>query len=205
MADPLHHFITQHTDRAMPRIYSYEVGSETMYCPTTPAALGTDLALLLRQLHYWLTRKQGGVMRDGYRWVYKSYADWQSELFPYSHERTLQRLVATGRAIGVLLTARKIRYPLLYRLDYAVIASEIEGAGLACPFWVSQGLEDQDTEPDAVQLDMAAEADLTQAVSEATEVSASEATVQFRSEARDRSVVFNHTEITNRDYQTDIS
>ena len=131
--------------------------AETLHCPDTRRVLGNgNLALLVRQLHYWHGLKNSGVLHRGYAWIYKSYQDWQSELFPDLSIRTIQRFVQLGRKAKVLATSRKLGYPLLYRLDYHGLRSQFATVGAELPLWVPRS--------DGVQLSQTVEIDLAEAV-----------------------------------------
>jgi hypothetical protein len=53
--------------------------SYRLHCPWLAARIGTNETLILLQLQYWLERSNNEV--DGYRWVYKTHEQWQSQ-FP---------------------------------------------------------------------------------------------------------------------------
>ena len=131
--------------------------AETLHCPDTRRVVGNgNLALLVRQLHYWHGLKNSGVLHRGYAWIYKSYQDWQSELFPDLSIRTIQRFVQVGRRAKVLATSRKLGYPLLYRVDYHGLRSRFASVGAELPLWVPRS--------DGVQLSQIVEIDIQEAM-----------------------------------------
>ena len=63
----------------------------TLYDSSLDAALGnTRLALLVRQVHYFLG-KAGGVERDGHHWIFKTFSQWY-ETFPWGHAWQVQEV-----------------------------------------------------------------------------------------------------------------
>ena len=69
--------------------------------PDVAAAIGLNEAILLQQLAYWLERSAN--VRDGQRWVWKTYEEWQEEL-PFWSLSTLKRIVKSLRAKGLVET-----------------------------------------------------------------------------------------------------
>ena len=137
--------------------------AETLHCPDTRRVLGNgNLALLVRQLHYWHGLKNSGVLHRGYAWIYKSYQDWQRELFPDLSIRTIQRFVQVGRKAKVLATSRKLGYPLLYRLDYHGLRIRFASVGADLPLWVPRS--------DGVQLSQTVEIDLQEAMAASLDI-----------------------------------
>lgn len=72
--------------------------------PDVAAAIGLNEAILLQQLAYWLERSAN--VRDGQRWVWKTYEEWQEEL-PFWSLSTLKRIVKNLRAKGLVETTGK--------------------------------------------------------------------------------------------------
>jgi len=54
--------------------------------PSLAAHIGLQESIFLQQLHYWLNRSDHE--RDGHKWVYNSYKEWQKQ-FPFWSERQL--------------------------------------------------------------------------------------------------------------------
>lgn len=52
---------------------------------------GLNEALALQQLQYWLKKKNQGVTRDGRKWIYNSYEEWQVN-FPFWSKKTVERI-----------------------------------------------------------------------------------------------------------------
>jgi hypothetical protein len=88
------------------------------------ARIGVDDALLLQQIHYWLTL--GGHERDGHRWIYNSYSEWTVQ-FPFWNKDKVRRVVERLRRRGLLLTASYNHHAydrtLWYTIDYTAVAA----------------------------------------------------------------------------------
>ncbi|HEX5501024.1 MAG TPA: hypothetical protein VFW96_00295, partial [Thermomicrobiales bacterium] len=85
--------------------------------PTLARAIGLNEALVLQQVHYRL--RHARHERDGRRWVYNTYEQWQEE-FPWWSIRTLKRIFHSLEERGLLLTATYNRSPLDRTKWYAV-------------------------------------------------------------------------------------
>ena len=137
----------------------------TLYDSSLDAALGnTRLALLVRQVHYFLG-KAGGVERDGHHWIFKTFSQWY-ETFPWGTPGKckkyagVRRVVNQGRALGVLVTRKRLQKGMDYRLDYQRLKSMIEGQGIPLPDWFPAEIP----EADPVTLDMFVEQEIEAAV-----------------------------------------
>jgi hypothetical protein len=58
--------------------------------PTLAVKIGLNEALMLQQVHYWISNPMNKNLRNGRVWVYKTYSEWQQE-FPFWSMRTIQR------------------------------------------------------------------------------------------------------------------
>lgn len=77
--------------------------SNTLLLPPLLAReLGTPAALVLQQIHYWLSKSKH--VRAGVRWIYNTYSHW-AEQFPFSR-RTVQRAVARLKELGLVIVER---------------------------------------------------------------------------------------------------
>jgi hypothetical protein len=72
--------------------------------PSLATAIGLNEAIVLQQVHYWLTRSTN--IRDGRAWVYKTYPEWKEE-FPFWSEDTIGRTVRKLETSGILLSTDK--------------------------------------------------------------------------------------------------
>ena len=73
-----------------------------MVLPSLAVAIGLHRAIVLQQLHYWLTRSDH--VHEGQRWVYNSLAKWQRQ-FPFWTDRTVRQLLADLEAQGIIASA----------------------------------------------------------------------------------------------------
>lgn len=93
--------------------------------PSLAKVIGLNESLVLQQLHYWLQNSKVGVTRNGIKWVYNTYGDWQSESFPFwslsTIERTFRSLEKRGLVISEQLDAKKHDQRKYYRINYAVL------------------------------------------------------------------------------------
>ena len=105
--------------------------------PSLAAAIGLNEAIVLQQLHYWLTNKNSGIERDGYRWIYNTYEEWQENNFPFWSERTIARtflsLEDQGLVIAERLEARSHDQRKYYRIDYEALEGKEEEPENALP------------------------------------------------------------------------
>lgn len=63
-------------------------------------------AIILQQVHYWLRTKSGEIKKDGRRWIFNGYQDWQ-EQFPFWHEDTIRRSILRLEGRGLLLSVQE--------------------------------------------------------------------------------------------------
>jgi len=87
--------------------------------PSLAKTVGLNEAIVLQQLHYWL--QQSTNIRDGYKWVYNTYEDWQKQ-FPFWSTRTLKRIITGLEKKGIIVSANynqiSIDRTKWYRIDY---------------------------------------------------------------------------------------
>jgi hypothetical protein len=70
-----------------------------MVLPTLAVAIGLNEAIVLQQVHFWLTVSKN--VRNGRTWVWKTLGEWQAE-FPFWSEPTIRRAISTLEELGVL-------------------------------------------------------------------------------------------------------
>ncbi|MED3782831.1 DnaD domain protein [Geobacillus stearothermophilus] len=87
--------------------------------PSLAKEIGLNEAIILQQLHYWI--QESNNERDGHRWVYNTYEDWQKQ-FPFWSIRTIRRTIKNlenkGIVISDYLNSMKIDKTKWYRIDY---------------------------------------------------------------------------------------
>lgn len=95
--------------------------------PTLATRIGLNRAIVVQQLHYWLTRSVH--LRDGRRWTYETLSEWGRQ-FPFWSERTIRRVLEDLEIEGFILKAclsEDLRdRTLWYSLDYDRLASVTE-------------------------------------------------------------------------------
>lgn len=73
--------------------------------PRLASAIGLNEAIVLQQLHYWLTATAAGVEHDGKNWVYNTMEQWQ-EQFPFWSVDTIKRAIGALKAAGLISVER---------------------------------------------------------------------------------------------------
>lgn len=95
--------------------------------PSLAKLIGLNESLVLQQLHYWLENPKTGVTRDGFKWIYNTYGDWQGDSFPFwslsTIERAFRSLEKRGLVISKQLDSKKHDQRKYYRINYAVLAA----------------------------------------------------------------------------------
>lgn len=87
--------------------------------PELAEHLGLNQALFLQQLHYWTEKSDN--WRDGYRWVYNTYDDWQKQ-FKFWSARTVWAVIKKLEDQGIVVSGNFNKLPAdrtkWYRIDY---------------------------------------------------------------------------------------
>ena len=86
--------------------------------------VGLNEAILLQQLHFRSFISQN--IREGHKWVYKTYDEWKNEEFPFwsvdTIKRTIRKLEKNGYIISTAQYNRmKMDKTKWYRIDYLVL------------------------------------------------------------------------------------
>jgi len=92
--------------------------------PSLAVAIGLNEAIIVQQIHYWLGRSNN--VRNGRKWVYKSYPEWQEE-FPFWSLDTIGRNVRKLEAEDIILSTDKYNQAATdrtkwYSIDYDMLA-----------------------------------------------------------------------------------
>lgn len=70
--------------------------------PGLAVAIGLNEAIVLQQIHYWLSpNRKGGEFHEGRKWVYNTYETWQ-ENFPFWSVDTIKRTILKLEKVGVI-------------------------------------------------------------------------------------------------------
>lgn len=89
--------------------------------PELAILLGLNEAIVAQQIHYWVRDTRSGIEKEGERWIYNTYEQWQKQ-FPFWSISTIQRTFASLEKSGVLISeqfsAHKRDMKKYYRLDY---------------------------------------------------------------------------------------
>ncbi|WP_428909792.1 conserved phage C-terminal domain-containing protein [Niallia sp. Krafla_26] len=87
--------------------------------PSLVMKIGLNQAIILQQLHYWL--ETSSHIKDGKRWIYNTYKDWQQQ-FPFWSEKTIQRTFLALEEEGYVVSANYNRMKMdktkWYTIDY---------------------------------------------------------------------------------------
>ena len=90
--------------------------------PTLAAEIGLNEAIVLQQIHYWISNPKVGKEHDGQRWIYNSVREWQDTNFPFWSEATIKRALHNLREMGLVLAenlnASTYDRTLWYTIDY---------------------------------------------------------------------------------------
>ncbi|HEX6607628.1 MAG TPA: hypothetical protein VF276_12005 [Chloroflexia bacterium] len=100
------------------------IDTPVLMLPALARLIGMDDAMLLQQIHYWLSL--GGHEHDGRRWIYNTYHAW-AEQFPGWSKDKVRRIVERLRGRGLVQTANYNRHAYdqttWYTIDYAAVAA----------------------------------------------------------------------------------
>lgn len=98
--------------------------------PSLAKIIGLNEAIVLQQIHYWITNPSVGVERDGYKWVYNTYEEWKDTNFPFWSVPTIKRVFASleksGLVVSVQFESKDWNHKKFYRIDYDVLSNESE-------------------------------------------------------------------------------
>lgn len=90
--------------------------------PTLATAVGLNEALVLQQLHYWLSMPKIGKMHNGKKWIYNSVNEWKKDNFPFwsigTIRRTLESLKDQNLILAENLNDKPYDRTLWYTIDY---------------------------------------------------------------------------------------
>lgn len=120
--------------------------------PSLAVAIGLNEAVIVQQVHYWITGKSGKVI-DGQRWIYNGYKEWR-EQFPFWSEDTIQRAFRSAENQGVIVSAHQKGFDRrkLYRIDYEALDALLLSSNTASCGDGEEQVADITTPQDAVML-----------------------------------------------------
>lgn len=103
--------------------------------PSLATEVGINAALFLQQLHYRSLISNN--IRDGHKWIYKTYEDWTKE-FPFWSSHTIRRIIYDLENKGYVISTNQHNYMKIdktkwYRIDYNKLPeSTFESEQTAC-------------------------------------------------------------------------
>jgi hypothetical protein len=101
--------------------------------PSLAVAVGLTEAIILQQLHYWLENPKAGIERDGYKWIFNTYEEWQAN-FPFWSVATIRRgfqnLEERGIVIAEQLDKNRHDMTKFYRIAYEQL-EQLDGVNLS--------------------------------------------------------------------------
>src|SRR5690554_4175288 len=69
--------------------------------PGLAEKIGLNEAIVLQQLHYWLSRST--QVKEGEKWVYNTYDEWCAQ-FPFWSKATVRRVFTSLEKQGLIIT-----------------------------------------------------------------------------------------------------
>ncbi|RHW32859.1 replication protein [Neobacillus notoginsengisoli] len=90
-----------------------------MVTPALAVKIGLNEAIVLQQIHYWLTKELHLI--DGRSWIYNTYKEWNEQL-PFWSESTIKRVFKTLEDLGYVVSGNfnrsKMDQTKWYTIDY---------------------------------------------------------------------------------------
>ncbi len=104
--------------------------------PSLAKAIGLNEAIVLQQIHYWISNPKIGKEYDGMRWVYNSVREWQEDNFPFWSQATIKRALASLREQGIVsaenLNRAEYDRTLWYTINYKALGQIDQTIGSNC-------------------------------------------------------------------------
>lgn len=69
--------------------------------PDLAVEIGLNEAIILQQIHYWVSNKASGIEKNGVRWIYNTHEQWQKQ-FPFLSQATIKRCLNKLRKLGLI-------------------------------------------------------------------------------------------------------
>lgn len=121
-------YVSTQDNKSMYRNHSKLLISESplQVLPTLAVKIGLNEALMLQQVHYWISNPMNRNVRNERVWVYKSYSEWRRE-FPFWSMRTIQRTMLSLEEKKILVVDSFNRLitdrTKWYSIDYEILDS----------------------------------------------------------------------------------
>ena len=102
--------------------HSQPLSSSQRFNAQLALKIGLKEAIILQQIHDWLTANQNSMVKNGKYWIYNTYEQWKRQ-FPFWSKRTIQRTILNLERMRFLETHlsggyRTIKY---YTINYEVL------------------------------------------------------------------------------------
>ncbi len=117
--------------------------------PSLANQIGLNEAIFLQQLHYWLGRSKN--KREGRKWVYNTYDEWQAENFPFWSTVTIKRIALKLESTGLIISRSDLNrmkydrtkwytidYDALNKLTQSIVSNRPDGNGHFDPLLVPE-------------------------------------------------------------------
>ena len=99
-------------------------GPPLQVLPTLAVHVGLNEAIVLQQIHYWISRESAKVI-GGRPWVYNTFQQWKSQ-FPFWSEKTIRRTLASLQEKNLIVAenhnANKFDQTKWYTLNYDALS-----------------------------------------------------------------------------------
>ena len=108
------------------------------FCPFTTELLHGDFAaaILIRQLHFWISLPNGGQWINGRHFIWKSSREWQRELFFHMTPSGVRRIVKRCRDAGYIETRARPGESDLFSLRYKALRAAFHKESIPLPPWM---------------------------------------------------------------------
>lgn len=94
--------------------------------PTLAKLIGLNEAIVLQQIHYWISNPKIGRVSGDRRWVRNSITEWKESNFPFWGEKTIRRIIKNLVEKGFIEASNLNQSGYDRTLWYTIIYSEIE-------------------------------------------------------------------------------
>ena len=95
--------------------------SPLLVLPSLAVKAGLNEALILQQVHYWISNTKAGIEHGGRRWVRSTIKDWKEQI-PFWSEKTISRVMHSAKQQGFLLCEQLSKdswdKTMYYSIDY---------------------------------------------------------------------------------------
>ncbi|MBN9344122.1 MAG: hypothetical protein J0H87_07140 [Holosporales bacterium] len=94
--------------------------------PTLATKVGLNEAIILQQMHYWLTSRHNKNFINNRTWVYNSYEDWHQQ-FPFWSKETIKRTIYSLEKQKLIVSCKLHEQRLDHRKWYTINYQELKG------------------------------------------------------------------------------